>query len=633
MQQRLTALTVMAGLLAAPAAPAGVRVLCDFEKDSVAKWARFRRQAPGSYSARCSGCYGCNFTATIGPATSGQWALSARFAARGPCRYLPGVRDRHHLIARKLFSTSYSLARIAPTDWTPFAALAFNLWKDKPGKVALAVALEDHLISPPVVRRFELLEPRRWHTLHLPLKELGQLLDLKQMVNFWVIVEQSPQNVELRLDDIRLVPPGTRKGPYPLLEDRRPVKEAYRRLVAELASITPAEARHNVNAVAGQLHRPPPPPGTDPRSFTRPRRIERFAPFLPARLKLKSFTRRTFPYGLEFFGDRAAILILYPGRFAFTTNAGENWQLAPTAFHGVNSWRCEATGDRGEVLLVGMGQCCGGGLPSSFYFRRLIPGPAGWQLGPAWPVDRDARHCPDHFDILRLPTGRLWAAWNHCRRTGGYDLRAKYSDDDGRSWKHLGPSPAIPASDAPGDPKLVPFRRSVACLWAGRGGVFFSTAGPRRWARPARLPAARLISAASPDGKTVLAVVAGPGKTDPLRVLSGDGKSWAEELRPPAAGHLTVEIKTGRVHLVGVVLKAGTPEVFVTTRHPTGKWSAPRFVPVAPPAQPAPTALAVSLTRYSPKEFLPIAVAGLTGQRAWKTIKWVQVIKLPTEEN
>ena len=102
---RAAALT-LAAVAAAGAGLAGeVKLLCDFEKESVAKWAEFRKKDDKSYTARCGGCYGCNFTATQGPATSGKWSLSHTFPARSDCRYMPGVRDGQHLPSRKLFSS------------------------------------------------------------------------------------------------------------------------------------------------------------------------------------------------------------------------------------------------------------------------------------------------------------------------------------------------------------------------------------------------------------------------------------------------------------------------------------------------------------------------------------------------
>ncbi|MFH1022303.1 MAG: sialidase family protein [Planctomycetota bacterium] len=619
---------------AAGAAEVGeVRVLCDFEKDSVAKLkVEYKRQEDALYQARISGCYGCNFTATKGPATSGEWALSEKFGACADVRWLPGLRDGSHLPSRKLFTTSYSLAQIGPTDWSGFDALEFNIWKDKDGPVSIALALEDAVISPPVVRRFKLEASTQWHTLRVPLAVAGELLDLKKMVNFWTIVEQSPRDVEVRLDDVRLVK-GEVKGEYPVLLDESPVKESHQKLVAELVAIVPSEAKHNVNKVEGEIQ--PPPPGPDARKFSVPAQIEKFEVLDMTKMAKDANTRRTFPYGLEFFDDKSAILCVppyAPGGLAYTSDAGRTWTKASGCFGGGNHWRCEISGDNGDLLFVGLGQCSGGGLPTGFYFRRVVHAEGGWKLGPAYPVDRDTRHCQDNYDILRLDSGRIWVAWNHCLRDNGFAVWARYSDDDGKTWKPGGETPLIPGSVGAGlgtDPKFFPFGEGVGCLWQdNERRIFFAAHDGKAWSPAAPLPARQINSAASADGKTIYAVVGG-GREGPARILRGDGKTWTEETKLPAVGYLTVQKKSGRLHCAYASSSGDTNHVFLISRGPDGAWSEPK--PVAGPADGSPkdTPLIVSVPRWSPEEFVPVAIYGLHGG---SNVVWAQVVKLPIKD-
>jgi hypothetical protein len=625
--------TTIALLLAASCASAGeVRVLCDFEKEAVAKWVEFREQDGKSYTARSGGCYGCNFSADKGPATSGEWALSRKYPARGACRYMPGVRDGDHLIARKLFTTSYSLAKIAPTDWTGFDSLELNVRKDKPGTVGLAVALEDRAVSPPVIRRFTLLEENRWHTLRVPIEPLGEVLNLKDMVNFWVIVEASPADVELRVDDVRLVK-GDGGGKLPVLTDSSPVEETYEKLAAELVAVIPSEARHNVNTLEGEVQPPPPEPGRDSREFTRPAEVEEFGLLELSRAEMKSFTRRVFPHGLEVGGDKSAIIITHPSRFAYTTDAGKTWKKRSSCFRGTNSWRSEISGDRGDLLFVGLGTCCGGGLPTTFYFRRLVAGGDGWKLGPAYPVDRDTRHCEDHYDVLRLDSGRIWAAWNHCQRFGGYGLHAKYSDDDGRTWKAPEAGPALPGSVGKcglgTDPKLFPLGEGVGCLWQDNSrGVHFNRHDGKSWSAAADLKTRGPVSAASADGKGACAVVGG-GRNGPVRVLGLDGDTWTEDLKPAGLGHLTARRESGRLHYVYTENREGGKSRVMMISRDGGKWGTPREVFKPGQKHAGYQTVIVSVPRWSPEEFVPAAVVGLRGTKNWKDVVWIQVLKVP----
>ncbi len=627
---RTSAILLAVAMLGACADTSGAgeaRTLTDFEKETVAKWAKFRKQTEKSYTARSGSCYGCNFSASQGPATSGRWALSKKFSARKECRYMPGVRDGQHLPSRKLFSTSYSLKKIAPVDWTGFDALEINVHKDKPGPVSLALAVEDRVICPPIVRRFTLVKESLWHTMRVELAPLGEILNLKEMVNFWIIVEASPADVELRLDDLRLVK-GKTGSKLPILQDNSSVNASYRKMAAELASIIPSEARHNIRGVKGEVQPAAPKPGADLRKFTRPAKVEQFGLFESP----GGYTRRVYPYGLEFLNDKSAILRYPTASTASTVDGGKTWTKLRGGFGGTNRWRSEVSGDRGDLLYVGLGQCSGGGAPSSFYFRRLVPSAAGWKWGPAYPVDRDTRHCEDHYDIVRLDSGRIWAAWNHCQRFGGYGLHAKYSDDDGKTWATTGETPALPGSvgkcSLGSDPKLFPLKGGVGCTWQDRNrDVFFNRHDGKSWSAVTPLKVRGLTCATSLDGKNIHAVVGG-GRNGQVRILEGDGKTWTEVLKPKANGLLTVQREGKRLHYVYSTGANAEARVYMITRE-EGKWSAPREIFAPGKKHAGCNLLLVSTARWSPEEFVPVAIVGLRGTKGWKNVSWIQVVRVP----
>jgi hypothetical protein len=618
-------MTAISGLACASE---GIRLLCDFEKESVAKFTKFKKESNNSYSVRVSGYYSCEFTATRGLATSGKWALSRTFPARKDCRYMPGVRDGQHLPSRKLFSTSYSLAKLGPTDWSGFEALEINVCKDKPGPLSIVLAIEDRVICPPLIRRFTLAKEGQWYTLHLKLAPIGEILDLSKVVNFWLIVEESPDKVEVRVDDLRLVK-GKIKNRFPLLTDLSPVKESYRKLVKELKEILPGEARHNVPSVKGQVQPSAPPPGTDSRKFTRPAKIEALGLFE----KPGGNTRRTYPYGLDFWNDKNAIIRYPSASTACTVDGGKTWRKLAGGFRGVNSWRSEVSGDRGDLLYIGLGQCSGGGAPTSFYFRRLLASQTGWKWGPAYPVDRDTRHCQDHYDILRLNSGRIWTAWNHCQRFGGYGLHAKYSDNDGKTWETAGQTPALPGSigkcNLKSNPKLLQLGNGVACLWEDRNHqVHFNRHDGKNWSNAVALKTKGLVSVATPDDNTIYAVVGG-GRNGKLRILKGGGQIWTENFQPAAKGYLTTQRKSGRVHYVYATGQDAATKVFMVSCE-KGKWSVPQKIFTPGQSHAGYQQLSISLSRHSPAEFVPVAIIGTRGKTNWKDVTWIQVIKVPT---
>ncbi|MFH1022576.1 MAG: sialidase family protein [Planctomycetota bacterium] len=606
-----------------------VRVLCDFEKEPVATWAKFyeneRSPLPAGHY-----CVRGRFTASqTGPATSGKWALTASFGPLGAeARYWPGVREGLHVTGRKAYILDCRGNReAAPPDWSGYDFLEFNAWKEKPGAMRLALVIEDRTISPPLLRRVTIEAEGQWHAVRVPLKPLAETLDLSRIVQFWIVVEQSPGG-ELRIDDVRLVK-GEPGGELPVLEDKSPAGETYGKMVKDLSVIVPPEAKHNVRVVAGEVNPPPPEPGKDPRRFTRPGKIELFGLFEGP----KGYTRRVYPHGLEFFDDKSAVIRYPVADTAFTIDAGATWKPLPAPFGGVNAWRSEVSGDRGDFLFVGMGQCCGGGSPSSFYFLRIVHGADGWKPGPAHPVDRDVRHCQDHYDVLRLDSGRIWAAWNHLTRADGYVVWARYSDDDGATWKPGGETPLVPGSANCGlgtDPYLFPFGEGAGCLWQdNERRVFFAAHDGKAWSQAAPVNARQMLNAASADAKTIYAVVGG-GREGPVRILKGDGKAWSEDLRPGGEGCLTVQRKSGRLHYVYPESVEGRSHVMMITCD-GGKWGAPREV-FRPGEQHAGSdRLIVSLARWSPEEFVPVAATGLRGKESWKDVTWIQVFKVPVE--
>ena len=277
--------------------------------------------------------------------------------------------------------------------------------------------------------------------------------------------------------------------------------------------------------------------------------------------------------------------------------------------------------------------------------KRSEDGGATWS-GQQVVWDDGPNTCGNPCPVIDERNGRivLLLTWNRgddrghdLHRGAGKDTRRVFvltSDDDGRTWRPAGATPRIGDRDGgltSSDPKLVPLGERVACLWTQFDRVHFATTDGTRWTEPQRLPARRIHSAASPDGRTVLAVVSSR-KEKGARVLRGNraGGKWTRETTIPAPGWLTVQPVSGRAHLVYVVRDGGGSRVFVRSRAADGTWSEPRVIFTPPAGQPRDMPLTLAVSRFSPEQFVPVAVFGLRGKSAWKDILWAQVVKVPT---
>jgi hypothetical protein len=177
------------------------------------------------------------------------------------------------------------------------------------------------------------------------------------------------------------------------------------------------------------------------------------------------------------------------------------------------------------------------------------------------------------------------------------------------------------------DPKLFPLGEGVGCLWQdNERRVFFATHDGKVWSRATPLGVKQVHGAASADAKTIYAVVGG-GREGPMRILKGNGKSWGEDFRPAAAGHLTVQRGSGRLHYVYPENAEGKTRVMMISCD-AGTWGKARAVAGAPQGSPEDSALIVSVPRLSPEEFVPAAVFAL---REKSDVVACQVIKVPAE--
>jgi hypothetical protein len=126
------------------------------------------------------------------------------------------------------------------------------------------------------------------------------------------------------------------------------------------------------------------------------------------------------------------------GVFAFASfDGGKTWgglkpgQKQPARL-GTWYWRATLYSDRsGDVYCVGTQNCDSYHEGFDMFFRRLAFSGEGWSNDRFAFVNQNGYKCPAYASAVRTSKGRLWAAW----RDGFGGSYAKYSDDDGYTWK------------------------------------------------------------------------------------------------------------------------------------------------------------------------------------------------------
>jgi hypothetical protein len=126
------------------------------------------------------------------------------------------------------------------------------------------------------------------------------------------------------------------------------------------------------------------------------------------------------------------------GVFAFGSfDGGKTWGgLTPgekqPARLGTWYWRATLYSDRsGDVYCVGTQNCDSYHEGFDMFFRRLSFTGEGWINDKFAFVNQNGYKCPAYASAARTSKGRLWSAW----RDGFGGSYAKYSDDDGYTWK------------------------------------------------------------------------------------------------------------------------------------------------------------------------------------------------------
>jgi hypothetical protein len=600
-----------------------------------------------------------------GDVTEGDWALVVE---RGGAALRSG-RAPYNVLRRGALLNSYRwFAKRFPTDWSGHDRLRLDV-KSTAAAGRLRIDLEDVLCEP-MVRRTFALPKGRWvtlefdlaaaskvHRIELPERAAerfgvevleGRVLNLARMANITVYLEQLDAKSTLLLDNLRIVREGAKIAPKrPVVRDDRPFPAPQALPMVE------------------------PEPPRLPEAFTPAPKPVR--PGKPFDVDISKAGKTTYPRvgGLTARAFAAAdgrhLLLGFLAGYVHvlqTRDGGKTWtgldgKPAPSrCYHDANAPSHCAAAAGADMLYAYTDHCAGGGNPSNLFFRRLRFEGAGWRLGPVRLLDVDCRHCPEwKVRLLGLPSGRLWASWMHLDRFGKLGVRARYSDDGGRTWQdpdsnalrivdrdnsqgpqRLGvtlwlerPKDRMPAADerngrlgamySRGHALLTPYRGRVACLWAKtwHPNAVWRAFDGHRWGPERSLGRGNPVSAVT-VGKDAIHVTMGYKRR--TRLLRLEGEKWVEDSPPEGrAGVLSVSGQT--VYSFWTKREGEKTVVYECHKPKGGDWSQPSVLARETVPGEGPRArLGLTVPQYAPGAFIPVA----WGPRR----AWIRTMQLPT---
>ena len=579
-----------------------------------------------------------------GQTTEGKLALVAKFGPNAKAdrafqstpiidRCYPMIRGGQTSVIMNTFGW---LARsgLDLGNWAGYDLLRLDLRATAPAKIWVAV--EDDLIEPPVVCDYD-VPADKWVTIEIDLRKTikDRGLDLSKIANFWVL-GRAATATEMRVDNIRLATAAA-EAKLEVLRDDRPMK---------LPEFTPPD-------------KPIVPTLTD----ARPDRSQ--IQLQPPRI----IPRATLaPFGWIAAYDNQHLILghCYAGKptVAASTDGGATWEsLTPPVVANLDhgTARGSVVDQNGDVILVSSGPGCAGigvASPRQFLSKYTFTSQTWDYRRPPVILDCDIRHCGSTAHAIRLRegkhAGRLWAVWGEIDRFRSLCVHARFSDDDGLTWRHLGQGAMVPGSRESyfayntygyQQPRCTPYGDGIAVFWQDACGLMWNRSDGEEWADAQVIDAAAapLLAPTENESFRVPGGCVTRGQKEIFLtawkipgVLRWDGAAWRRELSEACdAGVLSL---CGGKDLM--LFTAGATEqppprrrvivsrqapVLCYRRRPDGTWAAPLDLSGGPT-----TILeyrqitALVAPPYSPPSFAPVA---------WSDLGSVKLTKVPVLGN
>ena len=279
-----------------------------------------------------------------------------------------------------------------------------------------------------------------------------------------------------------------------------------------------------------------------------------------------------------------------------------------------------------------------------FFTRSVFTGDSWWK-SPKYMLSGDPRHCHDveWGDVVRLGSGRLWAAWNGKDRqwyeSGPVCSYAYYSDDRGASWnawRKPGLSGSLPSLKGT-YLRVAPYREGVA-LFGSSTWTYFDG---KTWSSYEKtgLGGKKGCSDAVSFGEEIyLGHEKGPR-------CWYDGKAWHDFTVPGRTGNRGKIGVCGGETLVFVETDESQKKLLCWRKKKGGTWQGPEVL-----VEEKTKINKIASQRYAPAGFLPVAYTcdnADTSIRAHKSVMfhfaayypwerialepWIKVVKVPAE--
>ncbi len=566
--------------------------------------------------------------------SQGKYALRRRFASKWEMgkwgRLLPKPhvtepprRDPTQLRAITIFNSFGKFKGMFPRDWSAYARLLVDVRSTK-AAATFSVLVEDDDCEPYLDRVYR-LPAAKWVTVAFDLNDAKKqkMLDPAEMAGIMLAVEKVDGATEVQVDNLRLAP-AKAKGKFPLIEDKRPWRKPF--LDVKLSEPKPGQIAAKPDHSPIKLEKPTVIEGLSTRmSYTR---------FSQMYHSLSAFDNKFMVLGGSLGGGKSALV---------SNDGGKTWtgidggKKATFLSSGAQADRGVYVDDNCGLLGVTITTCAGGSKRSDLYFRRLAFTGSAWERSGFHLVDVDVRHCPAQTTVLRLKSGRIWAAWDHQVRHGPGIVRLKCSDDDGRNWRRPPESRFLEKERTTlgGGPVLAPYgKNGLAIFWRNPHYhlMWARTEDGKTWVKPELARKKAAVKAAVTVGEKDVFVSNAPGARTRLAfiaaadavVMRWDGEKWNEE--PGAWKKASGKVTSPNLSVSGKRLYAAWCErgaegdiVKVSLRKADGSWT-PAFTAASGESK----LENLVVPRISPPNFLPLA---------WSPAhhKWVKVLRVPLE--
>jgi len=604
-------------------------------------------------------------------ATEGQYSVLSKAYRGNPYGKRKNYKDIKHLAPdvyryyrwtpfwRISFGPYRFFRKFIEYDWSGHSFFRFDV-KSAADKLSIRVMIEDEDIDPPIMRIVE-IPKGKWVTVEVDLDKAVKIrgLDLKKILNFCILVEETSGG-KFSLDNIRIGKKGSRPK-LSVVKDSTPMK------LPEIFfnNTSPPGPRKNPVKPDRTPLKHEKPIVIDMADCLKLKGVQYITPDLPERSKCVSVS----PVGFIGAYDNRHMLLGFTLGRPIITKVRPSQVLVKETNDGGRTWNivkheheAKINVDHGSShgsVVDGSGDCiffsslgCGSG-------GGWVPYPRFWSLrtfftGKKWKnikcldydnkktvglADCEARHCISSGTCIRLKNGRLWASWGYLGRLGYIAVAAKYSDDNGTTWRSWreGKTAIIPGSmdksrlryNTYNLPRcgITYYKDHVAVIWSHENGVFWSYFDGKAWSDPVLVDKSSeklwycndlyVVTQGDKDIFVTAKQIKG--------ILHWDGKAWKKEV-PGCTPLSPLAVAGGKVFAFSPEKEGNGFKLVRYKRSRSGQWDGGKVLvteksPLSRRWRGGGIRKPIVVQPYSPPNFIPVAWATENDKMSIKVLR------------